>query len=316
VAEDEATKKEPVEPAKELVFTPSTLRPLHEDCLRHRKRLAECFGAPPFDQRIFTIWQCGQCGLGFTDPIPTSESAYLLYETRESNDFQPGDTGLAAQLKNLASMRDVRSFSNGLTLPANAKMLDFSCGNGAFAHALQRTWPSAKVFGSDTHAEPPQGMTCSYLPNYSLSALQGTLDFILCRHVLEHTYDPVGLIAFLSSLLVPGGVLVVEVPSLETPVARLFSKYWDGYYAPFHPLHFTRASLASTIRAGGLKVIKEGGAEMPKMGRSLRNILGCEYNLALFAAGVLLQPLQVAIGAISRKPMCLRVWGKKPIGTP
>jgi SAM-dependent methyltransferase len=295
----------------QLVFSSNKLQPLHGDCLQHRTRFAECFGEPPFDKQTFTIWQCQKCGIGFTDPIPTSESAGLLYETRESNDFQAGDAKIVSRLKHYAAMRDVRAFCGGKALPSDATILDFSCGNGAFAHALQCAYPNASVYGTDAHAEPPRGMTCSYLPHHQLYERQSAFDFILCRHVLEHSYDPIGLATFLRDLLVPGGMLAIEVPSLETPFVHLFGKHSDQYYAPFHPIHFTRTSLASVVQAAGFKIVRQAGAEMPKMGRSLRNVLGCQYNVSLFAAGMLLYPLQVAIGAISRQPSGLRVWAVK-----
>ncbi len=89
--------------AGQLEFTSNTIAPLHADCPQHRVRFAECMGSPPFDRQVFTIWQCQTCGLGFTDPVPTPETAHLLYETRESNDFQPGDTGIVARLKQLSA---------------------------------------------------------------------------------------------------------------------------------------------------------------------------------------------------------------------
>jgi hypothetical protein len=105
---------------------------------------------------------------------------------------------------------------------------------------------------------------------------------------------------------------MVEVPSLETPVRLLFGRAWDGYYVPFHPIHFTRNSLNKAFVEAGLEVVREGKAEMPKMGRSLQNVFRSDYNTALFAAGVLLHPLQIVIGAATRSSVCLRIWGRKP----
>ncbi len=51
---------------------------------------------------------------------------------------------------------------------------------------------------------------------------------------------------------------------------------------------------------------------MPKVGRSLRNLLGCRYNMALFGAGVLLHPLQFAARFLTGQPTCLRLWARKP----
>jgi SAM-dependent methyltransferase len=179
---------------------------------------------------------------------------------------------------------------------------------------MHEVFPNVQVIGSDLHTSPPPMLTtCNYVQYSRLSDMQNCFDLILCRHVLEHSYDPVGLVAQLASHLKPGGVLAVEVPSLETKVKSLFGKYWDGYYAPFHTVHFCRDSLAAILERAGLRVFRQGGAEMPKMGRSIQNVLGWEYNVALFAAGILLQPLQIGIGLLTGTSVCLRAWARKPI---
>lgn len=291
---------ESVEPS--LVFRANQSCPL--GCRSGKIKLCETYGSGRFESELFTIWQCEHCGLGFTDPIPTEETSHLLYETRESNDFQPNDSKLVSTLKALAARRDARKFCRDAD--RRGRILDYGCGNGAFVRAIQQVLPEAHVLGTDQHPTAPSllnGQT--YLP-YSRLADE-KFDFILCRHVLEHTYGPAGFLRLLRSMLSPNGILAIEVPSLETAVKNLFGKRWDGYYAPFHPLHFTRKSLATVVRATGLTVIREGSAEMPKMGRSLRNVIGCDYGLWLFSLGVFLQPLQVAIGAVTGTSVCLRI---------
>src|ERR1022692_4211844 len=50
-------------------------------------------------------------------------------------------------------------------------------------------------------------------------------DLILCRHVLEHTYDPLKFLQDVGDLMNPGGVLMIEVPNLHAPLRRVFGKY-------------------------------------------------------------------------------------------
>jgi len=293
-------QREPVEPS--LVFRANQSCPL--GCRSGKIKLCETYGSGRFEGELFTIWQCEHCGLGFTDPIPTEETSHLLYETRESNDFQPDDSKLVSALKAFAARRDARDFCQDAH--RRGRILDYGCGNGAFVRAIQQVFPEADVLGTDQHPTAPSLLNeQTYLP-YSRLGYE-KFDFILCRHVLEHTYEPVGFLHLLRSMLSPNGVLAIEVPSLETAVKNLFGKHWDGYYVPFHPLHFTRNSLAKVVRATGLTVIREGSAEMPKMGRSLRNVIGCDYGLWLFSLGVFLQPLQLAIGALTGTSVCLRI---------
>jgi SAM-dependent methyltransferase len=298
-----------------IVWTDFAIRPLANghDCRVKRRKLAVARGSGPFRDRTFTISECAECGMGFTNPIPTEETSPLLYETRESVDFQPNDSGFVARLKAFAARKDARSFCRGVAIGRGDVLLDFGCGNGAFVHAMQQVHPDARALGSDRHPTPPGSLsTDQYVAHERLAELKGRCALVLCRHVLEHTYDPVALLEMLGGLLRPGGVLALEVPSLETKVKSLFGENWDGYYVPYHPLHFTRGSLRNVMEAAGLSVIREGSAEMPKMGRSIQNVLGSKsYGLGLFALGMALQPLQVGIGLVTGTSVCLRIWGRK-----
>ena len=271
------------------------------------------FGAGPFAGVLFEIRCCSRCGLGVTSPLPTPENARALYEDRSSDDFQPDDPPAVASLKRYFAGRDAARFARYAA--GATEVLDFSCGNGAFVRALSRALPGARVRGSDVHEEPPPGLPAErYVPFDALDRMPGAFDLVLARHVLEHTYDPVRSLEGLFRLAAPGGVLAIEVPSLETPLRRLFGPHWDGYYVPYHPLHFTQRSLRLALEAAGFRVVATGGAEMPKMGRSLRNVLGGRYGPGHFLAGVALHPLQLLVGSVTRRPVCLRIWGRRPGG--
>jgi SAM-dependent methyltransferase len=273
-------------------------------------KTGEAFGAPPYDRHVFEIYQCDRCGLGLTRPLPSPENAGDLYSERTSNDFQPGDADTVNAIKQYFARHDAAKFAK-YSQKLNT-ILDYGCGNGAFTIALKEQFPNAQVYGTDYHHSPPSGMSAeNYVAYADLGNFANRFDLVLARHVLEHTYDPTAFLRSLRELLTPEGILVIEVPSLDTPLRRLFGKYWDGYYVPYHPLHFTRESLALAIESAGLRVVGHGKAEMPKMGRTLRNIFQCPYNPLLFAAGVALQPVQVGVGLATNTAVCLRIWARK-----
>lgn len=250
--------------------------------------------------------------MGFTDPAPTEETSHLLYQSRESLDFQPDSSGLMFRLKQRAAVRDVHRFLAGLSLPDKPSLLDFSCGDGMFTRAMQKAYPKARVAGTDLHPTPPPLLNEeSYFSHAVVETKPAQWDVILCRHVLEHSYNPVTLLERLGRLLRPGGFVAIEVPRLDAAAARLFGESWEGFYVPYHPLHFTERSLQKTVGWAGLKVLKSSRAEMPLVGRSLQNALGCRYNIALFAFGVALHPLQAGIGVVTGRSSCIRMWAQK-----
>jgi len=238
----------------------------------------------------------------------------MLYEDRTSCDFQPNDSWLARALKRIAAERDVRALVDVAPLrqPAS-RMLDFACGNGAFAAAMGTLFPRSAVWATDFHIEAPPMLknTDIHYAAYRDLPAHGPFDLILCRHVLEHTYNPLAFFRSVGDLMNPGGILVIEVPNLQAPLRRLFGKYWDGYYVPYHPIHFSAAALRQAAVSAGLVPEKAGGCEMPKIGRSLRNLIGCGYNGVLFVAGVFLHPVQFAVKSLTGEPTCLRLWARK-----
>jgi SAM-dependent methyltransferase len=276
---------------------------------------AESFGAVPYDRDLFSIFCCNECGLGITDPVPSESDSHLLYEDRTSCDFQGDDSSAVAGLKRAVADHDLRAFTSGFFQFGSAlKMLDYACGNGAFALSMRRVFPASYVWAADYHSEAPPMFRNSAIRYVRYEDLpeKGPFDFILCRHVLEHTYDPIKFLREMGALLTPGGILMIEVPNLQAPVRRLFGKHWDGYYVPYHPIHFSAPALRRAVVDAGLLPLKAGGCEMPKVGRSLRNVFGCKYNIALFGAGVLLHPLQFFAGLATGKSTCLRLWAAKP----
>src|SRR5208282_4015239 len=113
------------------------------------------------------------------------------------------------------------------------------------ALSMRRTFPENAVWATDFHTQTPpmlKGTGINYATYRDLPA-HGPFDLILCRHVLEHTYNPLTFLRGVRDLMNSGGVLVIEVPNLQAPLRRVFGKRWDGYYVPFHPIHFSAAAL-------------------------------------------------------------------------
>lgn len=84
------------------------------------------------------------------------------------------------------------------------------------------------------------------------------VDFVACRHVLEHIPEP---LAFLSGLhhtlsAQPGVTLYFEVPNAQQMLAG--SGLWDVLYQHVH--YFTPESLSALFRRAGFELIETGSA--------------------------------------------------------
>jgi 2-polyprenyl-3-methyl-5-hydroxy-6-metoxy-1,4-benzoquinol methylase len=72
--------------------------------------------------------------------------------------------------------------------------------------------------------------------------------------VLEHVTDPNALLATLSPLLAPGGVLVVSTPDIGSLAARLMGGRW-WHYRVAHINFFNRRALERLLNAHGFDIV-------------------------------------------------------------
>lgn len=257
-----------------------------------------------------SLLRCRHCGIGITRP-PLPDVGFL-YEGRESQDYQPGTSGLARLIKRAAFTHDARRLLKQLRYRPE-RVLDYGCGSGLFTHCLGDLIGIEKVVGSDFHGQPPEELSGRpYLSNDALAKDRDGFDLILLMHVLEHDDDPVALLGRVASHARRGASIVIEVPNIDCVWAGPFGEAWDAWYMPFHRIHFSRRSLRSVIERTGLTVDREIDICLPSMGRSIGNAIGAKNSLPLLLAGIALHPLQFAAEKISSRPSALRFIVRKP----
>jgi len=67
-------------------------------------------------------------------------------------------------------------------------------------------------------------------------------------HTLEHVYSPKKLLREAHRILKPDGILIVEVPNIDSFSARFFGKRWMPLALPLHVNHFSPATLSGILR--------------------------------------------------------------------
>ena len=255
------------------------------------------------------VEQCSQCGHARSLP-PLADVAFL-YEGRESQDFQPEAKGLAHAIKRLAFTREARRLLRQLG-PVPISLLDFGCGSGQFTRALGDLLGRDRVTGSDFFGDPPAELADrAYCPMERLPERAGQFDCVIAMHVLEHDDDAVALLGRISAMTRPGGTVVIEVPNVACVWARIFGKYWDAWYLPYHRTHFSRASLIAALESGGLEVRAVHGAVVPTMGRTFANLFGARNTLFWLLLGAALHPLQLLGEKLTGQPSALRVIARR-----
>lgn len=259
---------------------------------------------------VVEIWRCARCGHGVTRPEMADVSP--LYAGRESEDFLARDSGWVQRLK----QRVTRGLARWLLAQAPAaprRIVDFGTGNGMLARSLAEVAPAgAETYALDFFDDPPCPLPGVQYRSFARAGdLHGTVDLLTCFHVLEHDDDSDAMLARILAFLRPGGVAVIEVPNVDCVWTPWFGAACANWYAPYHRVHFTRASLRGLCERRGLTVLREQDICGPTFALSLAMLLGARPNSALFGLALALRPLQWAAEKLTRRPSALRIVARK-----
>lgn len=213
--------------------------------------------AIPQDPTIKTarIVRCRQCGLCYANPRPCPELLRVWY--REISDPRHLEEMPYRVRSAFPILRRIRRFSFG------NRLLDIGCYTGFFLKAAQED-------GWDIQGLEPSEWAARYArEKLHLSVKTGTLeetdfrgaafDVITMFHVLEHAIDPKSILKRVHSLLAPNGLVVIEVPDIESLAARLLRERWWSL-RPVHLYYFSPKTLSAYLEQSGFQVEWKGAA--------------------------------------------------------
>jgi 2-polyprenyl-3-methyl-5-hydroxy-6-metoxy-1,4-benzoquinol methylase len=167
-------------------------------------------------------------------------------------------------------------------VPDGARVLDVGCATGYLAAELSRRGCTVDGIEFDPVAAAQARAHCREVVVGDLEAsatraeaehmlADARPEIIICADVLEHLRDPWTVLAWLRTLLAPGGRAVISVPNIAHWTARraLLRGRFDyadhGLLDRTHLRFFTRASAAELAHRAGFAVRAErlAGAPLP-----------------------------------------------------
>lgn len=123
-------------------------------------------------------------------------------------------------------------------LPADGRLLDVGCGDGALAGVLHRQL-GVRVTGVDTSEKgialarqmfAKRGWAGDFraVAGADTGFADGAFDAVVCSEVIEHVDDPLALLVELRRVLVPNGRLILTTPirCSEAPVDPMHVQEW------------------------------------------------------------------------------------------
>lgn len=226
-------------------------------CSSHQHRIVA-----RMDRRLkpLTTVMCEECGLFYSNPMPTADELATYYQKEYRKDYQlarfrPSNKHIRKK-QNEAKARYavIRQVLTGDTL----SVLDFGCGSGELVH-------ECATHGHDAHGFEPGATYASFAQQASHLKIdiRGTdyqsadyaaqsFDAITMLHVLEHIPNPIAALKKAHEWLKDDGILYIEVPNMQGYELKGFEHF---HFA--HVLGFSRDNLIEALRRAGFRVRSE-----------------------------------------------------------
>jgi SAM-dependent methyltransferase len=192
--------------------------------------------------RSWDLVKCLNCGLVRTDPLPDKDILALKYAGEYW--VASGDP-TAAVMYNLRMKAFARRL--GKMLPHGSKAMDVGAGNGLWINLLKIN--GLEAIGIDPYAPDTVKRGVFKCSLQEAPFEKDSFDLITFLHVLEHMKYPADSIKKADQFLKPGGLLVIEVPNINSMGFTLFNKKWFPLEdIPSHINHFSKTSLMFTVK--------------------------------------------------------------------
>ncbi|MGE3260733.1 MAG: class I SAM-dependent methyltransferase [Bacteriovoracia bacterium] len=207
--------------------------------------------------------QCTNCTLIYANPFPVANYPAGLYENPES--YFAGHESAQKITANREILKKMKTL-----IGATPRVLDVGSGCGELlVAALQENIEAVGIEISD-------GMVTAAAARHSVSVFKQTVEEsaeawpsafngIVLNAVLEHAYDPDRMIASAKKLLLPGGILYIDVPNepnILTRAAHVVNRLVGGNktfclsptWEPYHVYGFNPRALEALLTKHGFRV--------------------------------------------------------------
>jgi SAM-dependent methyltransferase len=161
---------------------------------------------------------------------------------------------LAGVIPWFARRPDVASLGR-LPLRLGGRVLDIGCGQGELLSILWRAG-FYNVCGVDPYLpaeiEVVPGVKVCNVP---VERVGGSYDLIMMHHVLEHMEHGMETLLACAARLVPGGHVLVRMPTVDSEAWETYREAWVQLDAPRHLFLHSRRSLELLAAQAGLRVV-------------------------------------------------------------
>lgn len=207
--------------------------------------------------KIFSLVECGGCGLVFLNPRPGRDEIGEYYKDYHLHIDISGLSRLAKWIMLVEAKGSVRYETNR----SNSKFLEIGFGDGLFLEYMKnKKWD---VYGIEIEEECVNrlkkiGITNVYAGGIFFRPFEdGNFDLVRMNQTLEHLHDPLKVLQEIKRILKNGGKLIISVPNFNGACHKLFKQHTYSLHLPFHLYFFSLSTLEKLIdMIGGVKIIR------------------------------------------------------------
>jgi 2-polyprenyl-3-methyl-5-hydroxy-6-metoxy-1,4-benzoquinol methylase len=205
--------------------------------------------------------RCEECGFVFTNPQAPDSVRAAFYDSafytnyRHFEDLRRRDDPYFS----VSMYTDPRRLARQVADARPESVLDFGCGTGTFLALLRDEFAVDEVDGLEISEEARRlakrayGLEIAATPQ---GLPRSQYDFALLLEVIEHVPDPHVVMAELSDLVRPGGLVLITTPAVDNLLGRHLPSQCAHYTAPSHISLFTEASMERLLGCHSMRIAK------------------------------------------------------------
>lgn len=206
---------------------------------------------------------CSTCELEITFPIPEPRKLKKLYERYYNFAGRKNELYLKFRSWFFASgfyrvWLSVDGDISFYTREGAGRLLDVGCNEGRGLGIYSRNGYRAEGLelndiAADLARKAGFSVHSGLLDTFRPREL---FDVVVLSNVLEHSLDPMRMLAGVRQVLRPGGQIWISCPNSKSWFRQLFGSKWINWHVPFHIFHFSRRSVTRLLDATGYTAVK------------------------------------------------------------
>ncbi|MCK9255379.1 MAG: class I SAM-dependent methyltransferase [Bacteroidales bacterium] len=206
-----------------------------------------------YDRNDFKISHCQVCEFDFIPQFYRKEIPYENYRDEAVLESVRKGNNYIKFRRHKLRIKLIKKFKK------TGKLYDIGVGWGHFLHAAQVLgFESSGVEISELmyhYASQDLKLNVEHDDFYNLSLAKNNWDVVTMWDVLEHISEPQKAIKKIKEILKQGGLLILQVPQIDSKVAKKQKQNWSMMSIE-HINYFSKKSIKNLLENNGFEIIK------------------------------------------------------------